>query len=86
MITWPAKVRSCPMSMTASPVTQTAEADVKRASTKESPFVEENGKIKEDCAGQDHAGETEDEDPLRREDPRDENIQVQLMFVLHKGV
>ena len=60
------------MSMTARPVTQTAEADEKRASTKESPFVEENGKIEEERAGQDHAGETEDEDPLRGEDPRDE--------------
>ncbi len=42
--------------------------------------------IKEDCTGEDHSGETEDEDPLRGEDPRDENIQVQLMSVLHKGV
>ena len=31
---WPAKERSFPISMTVNPVTQTAEADAKRASTK----------------------------------------------------
>jgi hypothetical protein len=35
---WPANERSFPMSMDARPVTQTAEAEVKRASTKERGF------------------------------------------------
>ncbi len=42
-ITCPAVVRSVPTSTVASPVTQTAEADMNRASTKRNPFVEAKG-------------------------------------------
>jgi hypothetical protein len=45
VITWPRMDRSFPISMTTNPVTQTAEAEVKSASTKvRGSFVTANGK------------------------------------------
>jgi hypothetical protein len=44
VITWPAKERSFPMSMQVKPVTQTADVEVKRASTKVRwPLLAEKG-------------------------------------------
>ena len=69
---WPAKERSFPISMTARPVTQTAEAEENRASTKLrlSP-ARRKGQPEQDGPDQDQQGKAEDEDPGRREVPQD---------------
>jgi len=43
---WPNNVKSFGMSLTISPVTHTADVDVKSASIKEHPLVLENGSIR----------------------------------------